>query len=76
MDVGFLFLLLGMGAILAFGDFFSSSNSDSDPPDDDDTDNIRQGTDGNDVLISTGGEILMGLDGDDTLITQVRQLIA
>lgn len=68
MDLGLLFVLLGIGALFAFGDFFSSSNSDSEPPDEDE-ENERRGTEGNDLMISTGGEILMGLEGDDTLIT-------
>jgi hypothetical protein len=68
MELGFLFILLGAGAIFAFGDAFSSSNADQ-PDDDDDTQPIRRGTNDSDLMVSPGGETLMGFRGDDRLIT-------
>ncbi len=66
MEFGLLFLLLGVGAVFAFGDVLSSSNSRDDPLDDDDDEALRPGTSGDDVMVSTDGDILMGLDDDDT----------
>jgi len=80
MDGSFLLILLGLGALLAFGDFFSSSNDDTtDRPDDDEEDDetpddrtrapLVMGTQGDDLIFSGGGEVVRGWSGDDTLIT-------
>jgi len=80
MDGSFLLILLGLGALLALGDFFSSSNDDTnDRPDDDEDDDetpddrtrapLVMGTQGDDLIFSGGGEVVRGWSGDDTLIT-------
>ncbi|MGL4413669.1 hypothetical protein [Roseinatronobacter monicus] len=77
MELGFFYLLLGAGALLAFSDFLVSSSSTADtgtgtsPPDDEDTSEERVifGTEDDDYLVSQGGETVFGLGGDDVLIT-------
>ncbi len=77
MELGFFYLLLGAGALLAFSDFLVSSSSTADtgtgtsPPDDEDTSEERVifGTEDDDYLVSQGGETVFGIGGDDVLIT-------
>lgn len=80
MDGSLLLILLGLGALLALSDVFSSSSSDdtATSPDDDVDDETQEepsrpplvmGTQGDDLIFSGGGEVVRGWSGDDTLIT-------
>ena len=72
MEPGLFLMLLGLGVLFVFGDFFNSTESeDSDDaqPEEEASTGTRSGTDGDDLLFSNGGEALEGLGGNDTLMT-------
>ncbi len=69
--MNFLYLLLGLAALLAIADnFFCSSDNEAeeeDPSEEPEPTTVT-GTDGDDLLIGRGGQIIEALDGDDTII--------
>lgn len=79
MDGSLLLILLGLGALLAFSDVFSSSSNDDTVPDEEGEEEetpgesspppLVMGTQGDDLIFSGGGEVVRGWSGDDTLIT-------
>lgn len=74
MDGSLLLILMGLGALFAFGDFSSSSSNDDDsaagrPDDEDERETEINGTAGDDILLGSGGQVINGLDGDDQITT-------
>lgn len=64
-------LLLGLAALLALADnLFSSSDKEpeEEAPEDEDPTTVT-GTDGDDLLIGRGGQIIEALEGDDTIFS-------